>query len=251
MKCLVSILVFFIFSGLAPAGTAAEIDDLILMTEEFPPYNFNVDGRAVGSSVDLMVMILDRMKAKQTRADIRILPWARSYRMLLEQKNTVLFAMTRTAERESLFKWVGPISTAENVLIARKDSRIQIHSGTGLRHYRVGVVRYDAGALLVMEKFGIPESRLDIAPNAVMNIRKLALGRIDMFAYDKNVTAWLMREEGLDPKDFESVFLLAKGAHYFSFNRETPDTLIQAMQKTLDEIKAEGLFRKILTQYMN
>ncbi|HCY85728.1 MAG TPA: hypothetical protein DHV36_11390 [Desulfobacteraceae bacterium] len=161
MKCLASILFFLICWGIAPTATAGGIDDLILMTEEFPPYNFNVDGRAVGSSVDLMVLILQRMGAQQTREDIRILPWARSYRMLLERKNTVLFA------------------------------------------------------------------------------------------YDKNVTGWLIKEEGLDPEDFESVFLLAKGEHYFGFNRQTPDALVQAMQKTLDEIKAEGLFHKIITTYMN
>ena len=50
------------------------IDDLILMTEEFPPYNFEADGYLQGTSIDLMCLILKKAGSTLSRDDIRLLP---------------------------------------------------------------------------------------------------------------------------------------------------------------------------------
>jgi len=96
------------------------------MSEQFPPFNFEENGQLKGTSVDLIALILERLNSKQNRNDIEILPWGRSYQKLLKEMNTVLFVVTRTKTRENLFKWVGPISDAKDVFLARKDKRITI-----------------------------------------------------------------------------------------------------------------------------
>ncbi|MBB6480959.1 substrate-binding periplasmic protein [Spirochaeta isovalerica] len=219
------------------------------MSEEFPPYNFELNGRLQGISIDLMVLCLDKLGSRQTRQDIRILPWARSYKMLLEEEKTVLFAITRTPQRENLFKWVGPISSSKNVLFARKNSLISLSSPDDIKKYRTGAIRDDAGEQLLQDLFGLDREGIELTSSALSSLLQLKTGRIDLFAYDENVLHWIMTQEGLNPEDFESVYVLSEGFHYFGFHRDTDDELIEQFQKALDDLKDEGLYDIVLKRY--
>ncbi|MBA4367566.1 MAG: amino acid ABC transporter substrate-binding protein [Desulfobacterium sp.] len=229
---------------------ARNIDELYLMSEEFPPYNYTENGEIKGTSIDLMDRILQKLHSKQNKNNIHILPWARAYNYLLKRENTVLFAMTRTQNREKLFKWVGPISTARNVLIARKARQIKISSVEDIQKYIVGAVRNDAGAQLLISEAGIQEETISLVSSAIQSIKMLNLDRIDLFAFDENVTAWLIKKNRLNPEDFETVFILQEGLHYFAFHQNTPDLIIENFQKALDEIKTQGEYDKILDRYL-
>ncbi len=52
---------------------------------------------------------------------------------------------------------------------------------------------------------GIDKKDLDVAPSAVSNIRKLERGRIDLFAYDENVSKWIIKQEGFNPEDYDKI----------------------------------------------
>ena len=142
------------------------------------------------------------------------------------KENTVLFAVTRTPEREHMFKWVGPISIARNVLIAKKDKNIKINSADDVKNYKIGVVQDDAGEQLAETKLGVQKEHLDITSAGNLNIRKLNAGRIDLFAYDENVAKWLITKEGFKAKDFETVYMIEEGFHYVAFHKDIPDSLI-------------------------
>jgi polar amino acid transport system substrate-binding protein len=241
--------VFLLLGGICRAEPVLA-DSLVLMSEEFPPYNFtDNNGDRKGTSIDLMVLILERMNSQKTRKDIEMLPWTRAYQKIQKEKNTVLFAMVKTTEREKLFKWVGPISTANNALIARKSQKIKIGSIEDAKKYTIGVVR-DAAAAELVRKAGIPWENLNVVAKPEQNILKLERGRIDLIAYDEIVTRWILRDKGMKPEDFETVYLLEKGEHYFAFNKDTPDALIQRMQAILDDLKKEGKYQEILDKYL-
>jgi polar amino acid transport system substrate-binding protein len=52
--------------------------------------------------------------------NIKVVPWAREYLMLQTQANIALFSTTRIAERESLFKWVGPTNVVGWAIFKKK-----------------------------------------------------------------------------------------------------------------------------------
>ncbi|MBU2513490.1 ABC transporter substrate-binding protein [bacterium] len=243
---LMSLIICFVISS----GNAQTIDDLLLMSEEFPPYNYTEKGNLKGTSIDLVVLMLEKLHSKQTRDDIHMLPWARSYRILVNTKNTALFAVTRTAKREKQFKWVGPISNARNVLIARKDAALKIRTAEDIQHYQVGAVRDDAGQQLLISKVNLNKDDIVIAHSATMCVLMLSKKRIDLFAYDENVTKWLIKKENLNLEDYETVYVLEEGLHYIALHIDTPDTLITRMQSVLDEIKESGEHDSILDRYL-
>lgn len=235
-----------------PAAVAQTVDDLVLMTENYPPFNFEKDGKLQGIAIDLMVLMLNKVGSRQTREDIRLLPWARGYRLTLNQKNTSLFATTRTPEREELFKWVGPITTTTIGLTARKDKGIKVSSVADLENYHVGVVHSDIGEQLLVNA-GIDLKKLDRVGGTdatSTSITKLNKGRIDIWSYETNVARWEIKAAGLNADEYEVVYVLKEAELYFAFHQDTPDGPLQQLQRALDALKAEGTYQAIVDGYV-
>ncbi len=230
---------------------AQTVDDLILQSEEFPPYNFTEKGVLRGTSADVLAKILVAVGSKLTLSDVKVLPWARSVYELKNTPNTVLFAMTRTPERETQYKWAGPITVARNVLVGREDRALQVTNLAQAANYHVGVIREDAGEQLLLAK-GFPRRAIQYASTAQNLLKMLMVQRIDLVAYDENVLRWLWSH---DPElqsrvTLKSYVVLETGAHYFAFNRQTPDAVVAAFQEALDDLKRNGTFQKILDSHL-
>ncbi len=115
-RCLVGLLVL----GLSAAVPAQSLQ---FYTEEYPPLNYSRDGRPVGLAVDLVRELFERTG---DHGRISVVPWARGYQAAQLEPNTALFVTMRTAERERLFKWVGPVVVAVTSFYALRGSGIRI-----------------------------------------------------------------------------------------------------------------------------
>jgi len=249
MKGLIlAFLLFFTSTSLC----AQTLDDLVFITEEYPPFNFIEEGKVRGISTDLLVEMLNRLGAKQTREDIGSLPWARGYEIALHNKNAVLFSTTRTQAREELFKWVGPIIHSEIVLLARKDRKLSLKSVDEInrRKLRVGVVLNDVGELTLRE-LGVERRRIFRFNKGVQLAKMLEQGRIDLLAYGKQVSLWNLKSLGFAPNDFATVYTLAQAEYYYALNRNIDEQIARRLQAALDQLKAEGALARIVKHYLN
>jgi polar amino acid transport system substrate-binding protein len=239
-------LLFCLVSG---SAAAASVDDIVFMTEQYPPYNFKVDNKLQGISVDTLVLMLRRTGSKQTREDIKLLPWARGYKRVQTEPDTCLFSTTRSEDRERLFKWVGPVAPEAVGLVARKESNIRIDSVDDIEKHKIGTIRDDVAEQYLINA-GISVDKMQRVAETVSNIRKLNRGRIDLWAYDENVAMWELRESGFNPADYESVYVLGSKNQYFACHKGTSDAVIQELQAALDALKADGEYEKILDRYL-
>jgi polar amino acid transport system substrate-binding protein len=229
---------------------AQSVDDLVLITEDYAPLNFSKDGKVQGISVDVMVEILKVTGSKKTRKDISLQPWARGYQQVQEKENTVLFAMSRTEAREELFKWVGPIIPSNIVLIAKKSRGIKINSAEDINQYnRIVVVRDDIGEQMLLE-LGVPEENLRQSNSGISSAKMLDKDRVDMWAYGRIVAAWNIKELGFNPGDYEEVYTLKESQQYFAFHKDTASTVIENLQKALDELQNNGKLQEIANSYL-
>ncbi|MBX9756978.1 MAG: transporter substrate-binding domain-containing protein [Pseudomonadaceae bacterium] len=220
------------------SGTAQVTADepLTYLTEAYPPYNFSDNNILRGIAVDLLVLASQQTEQPVQRSQIRLMPWARSYRTVLKTANSVLFSTARTPAREKLFKWAGPIASNRVVLLAKKSRGIHIDFVTDLQHYRIGSIRDDVAEQLVRD-LGVQENQLNLAANADALAKQLQAGRIDLWAYDENVAHWFMRNAGIDPDDFESVYVLQEGELWYAFNPQVSDKQVQQLQKAIEQIR--------------
>jgi ABC-type amino acid transport substrate-binding protein len=232
-----------------PDARAQQADSLAVLTEEFPPYNFTEDGELRGIATDILKLVLEDAKVDVRGGPMQVYPWARAYNVALVQPDTMLYSVTRTAEREKLFKWVGPVASNRNVLLARKDRSVKIATLKDAGKFKAGAIRDDAGGQLLVAG-GYPPDQMELSSDARSNILKLETGRIDLFAYPENVFKWMLATMGKNPGDYETVFVLHDGHVYFALNRDTPDELVANLQKSLDKVKASGQAQAIIDGYL-
>ncbi|WP_163337976.1 ABC transporter substrate-binding protein [Desulfopila sp. IMCC35008] len=95
------------------------------MTEEYPPYNYTEDGKLTGLSSEVMVEHTNRLGHS---GDIEVLSWARAYGLIQKKDGLILYSMTRTEQREDMFKWVGSVASNKWVLFAKKGSGVSVAS---------------------------------------------------------------------------------------------------------------------------
>ncbi len=242
--------VFFAIS----AG-AQDVNHLVLMTEEYPPYNYKEAGELKGFAVDLMVRMLEKVGSDLGRDDIRVIPWSNAYNQALNRDNAVLFAMSRTDAREDLFKWVGPIAVNRISLIAPKSKQIQIRTLEDARPYRIGAIRDDSGEALLLQG-GIEKGKIERVANLISMARMLAADRLDMVAYSDISFNRILKKKGLSPQNYEVVYVLDEVPAYYAFNKQIPDTVVQAFQRALDDLKkppeggGKSVHQQILDDYL-
>ena len=224
--------------------------ELVILTEEFPPYNYTEGGLPKGISTEVLQLVLKDAGFDVPASSFQFMPWARAYNEVLKRPNTLLYSITRTPERENLFKWVGPIAPNRNVLLARRDRGISIKVFSDALHFKTGAIRDDAGEQLLLAK-GYPKERLDIAINAQSNLLKLESGRIDLFAYPETVFTWVALQSGKKPDDYQTVFVLHDGFVYFAVNKATPDEVVSRLQRSLDRLKEAGTVQAIIERYQH
>ncbi len=208
---------------------------LQLLTEEWKPYHFMEDGLVKGQTVDLLVSILEKVGSKQGREDIVFLPWARAYRQAQLEPNTVLFSTSRTPEREKLFKWAGPILKFESYFIGKKDRNFNIEKSEDLHQYKVGVV-IDSASAIFARRHGIPEENTTFNTQGILNIKMLEAGRIDFIPIQWANFERLATQAGIDPSQYEPVYLADTVRLNFAFSLKTPDQVVERFQAAFREI---------------
>lgn len=226
----------------------AKWESLDFITEEFPPYNYTESGIARGIAVDILLEAATSAGLPIERRDIRALPWARGYQMARKGPGVLLFTMTRTAEREQQFKWVGPIVPSRIVLLARKDRQLQISQPADLSAYRIGVIRDDVGHQL-LNRLGISDSQLQISASAIQLANLLHNNRIDLWAYDETTAYWFIRNLDLDSHNFSPAHVLKEGEMYFAFSLDTNAAQLLRLQHGLNALKQQPRYLEILDSY--
>lgn len=248
MKTLLLTLVCLICATTAWTKT---VDDLVFITEEYPPFNFTADGKLQGISTDALVEMLKLAGSHRTRDDIGSFPWALGYDVALTRRNVLLYSTTRTAAREHLFEWVGPIVSSEIVLVARKDRGIVLHDVAEINRgkLRIGVVLNDVGEQRLRE-LGVNRSHIYRYNKGVQLAEMLHNDKIDLLAYGKLATRWNLKSLGYNPDHYQAVFTLQSADYYYALNRRTDASIVKKLQQALDQLKATGRLAAIIKHYL-
>lgn len=248
--CLCSLFIVFSQKPFAQQEPVSQtVQKLTIYTENYPPLNYEKDGLAEGLSVDILLEAFKRIGVTLDQETIIVAPWARGYVETQKRANTMLFSTTRSTAREQLFGWVGPIGYASTVLMARKDSSIRLLDKDDFFTHRYGVVQHDRGEQALKE-LGLPSSLMIQMPSPVSAARMLARDRVDLWAYERLVSFWLMQKIGFKAHDYEVVHSFETFQYYYAFNKETPGHFLKVLQTAIDSMRMDGTMETIVEAYM-
>ncbi len=228
---------------------ASGADNITFMTEQYPPFNYEEGGEVKGIAVDLLDAMLKEMGSSKSKKDFQVLPWAQGYKRVQSENNTCLFSTTLTDARKDMFKWAGPLSATKISLLAKKGSGVSIASAADLGKYKYGVIRDDVGQQL-LEEAGVSKDNMDITSKNEANIKKLDKGRIDAWAYEESSAFFQLKSAGLNPGDYEVVYVLKEATLQYAFNKGVSDAVVAEFQKALEAVKAKGLDQQIRDKYL-
>ena len=218
--------------------------ELTILTENLPPLNYVKDGLLVGPSVEIVKEIQRRVGSHE---QIKVYPWARAYKMALEDENVVLFGMTHTKVRQDKFKWVGPLATKRDILVAKKGSGIKINSLEDAKKVkRIGTLRDDTRERL-LKRHGF--TNLEPVSDEQKNAKKLALGRIDLWAYKKPGLKTVCELAGVDYNEIEEVYHLREIDVSIAFSKKTSDSIVQKWRNAFNEMLADGTIMQIRNKW--
>lgn len=228
-----------------------------IVTENLPPFNIApAPGQAApsGISTDLLVALFDIVGQPIDPATIEVIPWARGYKMALDQPDIVLYSTVRTSEREPLFAWLGPIDRITMAVIGLKSRNIKVREAAELENYVIGTIRNGAPEQL-LKKAGVSDKNFDPISSAENNLKKLLNGRIDLFAFLVPTAQYLLLKQGQDPGAVEVVYTLKEAELYYAFPKETDPALLASLQKALEALRSRGsdgksAYDAIVEQYL-
>lgn len=222
---------------------------LVLLTENFPPYNMAKNGKNFAQDENINGIATDIVREMFKRADITYsltlrFPWERIYKLALENPGYGVFVMARLPEREKLFKWVGPIGPDDWIMLAKADSKIALDSLEQARKYRIGAYKSDAIAETLAKQGLNPIVVLRDQDNA----RKLVNGQIDLWATGDPAGRYLARQEGVE--DLKTVLRFNSAELYLALNKDVPDDVVARLQAALDGLREEGVVDAIMARYL-
>jgi polar amino acid transport system substrate-binding protein len=248
-----TILLVLASASLLLLGSARAADssatELVLLTENFPPYNMARNGKNFAQDENINGIAVDIVREIFKRADISYsltlrFPWERVYKLALENPGYGAFVMARLPDRERLFKWVGPIGPDDWIMLAKADSKISLETLEDAGKYRIGAYKGDAIAMTLAKQGLKPVVVLRDQDNA----KKLVNGQIDLWATGDPAGRYLARLEGVS--GLKTVLRFNSAELYLALNKDVPDDTVAKLQAALDQMRKEGKVDEIMAQYL-
>lgn len=223
--------------------------DLVLLTENFPPYNMAKNGKNFAQDENINGIAVDIVREMFKRTDITYsltlrFPWERIYKLALEKPGYGVFVMARLPDREKLFKWVGPIGPDDWIMLAKADSKITLETLHQARKFRIGAYKGDAIAETLAKQGLKPIVVLRDQDNA----KKLVSGQIDLWATGDPAGRYLARQDGVT--GLKTVLRFNSAELYLALNKDVPDEVVTKLQAALDAMRKEGVVDDIMANYL-
>jgi len=230
---------------LALTATWCFATELELLTEENPPLNYSENGQPKGLSIDVVQEIQRRVGS---RDPIKVQPWARAYRTASTVPHVALFGTARTAAREEMFQWVGPVATAVASLYGKRGSGLRITSLEEAKSAgRILVVR-DFYTHQLLEKLGF--TNLELVPKPETMVKMAVNGRAPLMFVGNLTLPDLLEKAEAKRSDVELLYTVTSIQTYIAFSLGTPKEIVNAWQAALDGMKRDGSYAVIYAKWL-
>jgi|TARA_R110000868_G_scaffold40463_4_gene139585 polar amino acid transport system substrate-binding protein len=229
MSLLGALLLLIGYSSLALAAK------LQLYTEEYRPLSYFDDGKLTGMAVEVVEQLIQRTGAS---ASIQVVPWTRGYHQVQREANTGLFSIVRTARRESLFQWVGPIALGHTSFYARRGAGLNVRSLKDVERFSTVAVPKQWYSYEYLSDKGL--KNLYAVPTPQHMTKMFKHGRIELLVASSLALDDMLAEQGMSARDVELQFTLMGTNSYIAFSKNTDPALVQRWQQALDQLTRDG-----------
>jgi len=229
-------------ASLAPAIYCQSLT--IYCEENAPMQTVGKEGKLGGFAVEV---VQELQKRVGDGGAIQIVPWARGYEEIKKRADVALFSMGRTAEREGMFQWVGPLFETNYAFYSNPHSGVAVKSLDEAKKAKaIGVVLNDVRDQF-LTKAGF--TNLKRSSDYATIYRMLNAGRLDLAVGSLvNIEAQL-EQAGVKRDEVRQECVFLKAQLFIAFSTRTSPQTVEKWSRALDAMKAEGNFERIYRKF--
>ncbi len=241
--------VMILFCGMFGAfHVNAQEHSIMVITEDWAPYNYTENNIVKGFSVEIVQAIMKELGEKHT---IEVYPGARGQMMLDSMSNIMSFSLFRTPERETKYKWIGPISSESIYFYKKKDDPRKFKTLDDIKSVNRIIVPHKGLIMNHVDAHGI----INISKQSKRKMQFLLLlrGKADLMINVSPIGVTYYLKKLNTPPDALTItqVKLLEFPLYIACSKGIPDSVIKKWQKALDKIKASGRYELIYNKYLN
>ena len=220
---------------------------LNIVTEEWAPYNYSENGALKGFSVEIVQAIAQLLNAD---IDIQLMPSMRAKASLENNQRTMLVTMLRTPERDTKYKWIGPLGDSSIYFYKRKGNPLEVSTLEDTKKVRSICSRQGGLTTSKLREAGFTNLEASASDgNAVY--RMLIFGRCDLAVSDSPLGVIHLLKQMNYPLDavVQTPVKLIAAPIYIACSKDISDAEIARWQMALDKLKTSVAFQAILKRY--
>ena len=221
-------------------GSAANAQNLRVVTENWPPYNFiDKNDQIVGNSTEIVKAVPEKAGFSYS---IEVHPWARSYSIAQNDSNVLIYTILRTPFRENLFKWVRPIAPANAYSFYRLAARDDLSLKTieDAKRHRIGVVRNNVIHQTLRQR-GFVDGENIIAVNKQAQIIKMLFAhRLNYIILQERTANAEFTDAGFSIAKVQKSVFFINAYSYMAYSNGTSDEIVDRTIAAFDELVKHG-----------
>lgn len=228
-------------------GFFAKADDYQVVTEDWAPYNYLENDQITGMATDIIRAI---MALTGDEFQMELLPSMRATRALQTRDKTIMFALFRTAEREPLYKWVGPILEASIHPYQLATSPQPVTSMEQLLSAPKITTRHAGLVPDLLQSRGFNNLDKSVARSPQL-YRMLLAGRADIIIGDTDAgVAYYSNRLKIAPGTLRRIPVdIYRSALYIAFSPDSDDELVAEWASALEKLRSSGELARIQRHY--
>ncbi|MBU2706853.1 transporter substrate-binding domain-containing protein [Zooshikella marina] len=209
--------------------------ELLVVTEEWPPYNYKKNDLITGYSTEIVRNVLEKANINYT---IRLYPWARAYDLALKNENVLIYTIVRTPERESLFQWLGPILPGKKFYLYKLKHRKDISLTTidDAKNFKTAIMRDDVTHQFLNARGFEDEKHLDLSVSEEINIKKLFNDRVDLIIGNEESLPIRIKNLQLDFSKVEPAIFMFEHGYYMALSAQTDERLFNQLNNAMKQV---------------
>lgn len=223
---------------------------LILVTENYPPFEFEENGQIIGITVDIAREAFTRMGISVT---ITIYPFARGIEMTRSGEAQAMVGIYKSQARQEWAYYPNEAVFLDKQCFFGLPGKTIDYDGSiaSLQPYRIGVIRDYSEGDAFDEAVASGVLKVEPVDSGRENYEKVLNGRIDAFIDGQYTTLYNLKASGLQNQVVE-LGVFRESALYVAFSQKSSSQeMADKWDQALDAMKKDGSYQQIIRKYDN
>ena len=214
--------------------------ELRVLTENYPPLTYMKEGAIKGYGADVVSAI---QKLLGTEFPIELHMWEKAYELALNEPNILLFTMEKTAEREKLFQFVGPLGANTAWFYVPAGSKIEIKDLDAAR--KLNAIATTTNWFTEQELIKLGFENLKSMADPIETIHMVLKGKVDASVYTDLTLPQLAKEAGVAPNELKPALELMRSEYFLAFSAKTDPEIVKAWSEAFNKLQESGELKSI------